>query len=129
MRTLTRLVPLALFAGAVMVQQACNGTVPDGSGLQQFPVSGVIRGNVVYNGPPPCTQNGQVVGNAIVFVFDRRNPPPPSGTATTAVNFGVVSGDALFANIPRTQGATKVCPAAGAANVLVRHPVVLRLHG
>src|SRR5580704_17691527 len=105
MRTLNRLfprlAPLALFGGAVFAQQACNGTIPDGTGLGEFPVAGVIRGNVVYNGPPPCTQSGQVVGNAIVFVFDRRNPPPPAGIATTAVNFGVVSGDALFADLPR----------------------------
>src|SRR5580704_16548529 len=79
MRTTIKLVPLALVAGAVAVQ-ACNNTaVPDDSiaGNQLTP-AGVIQGNVVYNGPPPCTQNGQVVGNAIILVFDRRNPPPPA---------------------------------------------------
>jgi hypothetical protein len=117
MRTIFTLVPLALIAGGVAVQ-ACNTNVPDDTvaGNQLTP-AGVIRGNVVYNGPPPCTQNGQVVGNAIILVFDRRNPPPPSGVATTAVNFAVVSGDLLFANVNRTTGAALQCPAAGAATV------------
>ena len=33
----------------------------------------------LYQGPRPCSANGHIVGNAIVLVFDRRNPPPPSG--------------------------------------------------
>jgi hypothetical protein len=65
------------------------------------PVSGVIRGSVLYQGPHPCTQDGHVVGAAIVLVFDQNNPPPPAGIATTPVNFGVVTGDQLFVNEPR----------------------------
>jgi hypothetical protein len=67
---------------------------------------------VVYSGPHPCSSGGHIVGSAIVLVFDRRNPPPPSGLATTALNFGVVTGDVLFADEPRNPGANVYCPVA-----------------
>jgi hypothetical protein len=44
------------------------------------------------------------------LVFDRRNPPPPNGLATTAVNFTDVTGDVLFANEPRYSGPDTYCP-------------------
>src|ERR1019366_4387754 len=47
-------------------------------------------------GPPPCSANGHIIGNALVLVFDRRTPPPPAGLAVTAINFAVVEGDVLF---------------------------------
>jgi hypothetical protein len=50
------------------------------------------------------------VGNAVVLVFDRRNLPPPNGLASTALNFGVVEGDVLFANEPRNPGPDVYCP-------------------
>ena len=75
-----------------------------------FPARGVIRGTVTYLGPPPCSRNGHIVGNAVVLVFDRRNPPPPVGIATGAVNFVAVTGDVLFTNQPRTNGADLYCP-------------------
>ena len=53
---------------------------------------GVIRGTVFYQGPPPCTEGGHVVGSAALLVFDRRNPPPPAGLAKTAVNFVFSNG-------------------------------------
>jgi hypothetical protein len=77
-----------------------------------FPARGVIRGTVTYIGPRPCSQNGHIVGNAVVLVFDRRNPPPPAGIATGAVNFVSVPGDILFVNEPRTVGPTLFCPPA-----------------
>jgi hypothetical protein len=58
------------------------------------------------------------VGAAIIFVFDRRNPPPPGGTAATPVNFGVVTGDALFASEPRNPGASTYCPDAGGTETI-----------
>lgn len=74
------------------------------------PVSGVIRGTVLYQGAHPCTQDGHVVGAAIILAFDQNNPPPPAGIATTPVNFGVVTGDQLFANEPRqTQPGVRTC--------------------
>jgi hypothetical protein len=72
--------------------------------------AGSIRGNVVYSGPHPCSSNGHIVGNAVVLVFDRRNLPPPNGLASTALNFGVVTGDVLFANEPRNPGPDVYCP-------------------
>ncbi|HEX7666995.1 MAG TPA: hypothetical protein VF407_20840 [Polyangiaceae bacterium] len=74
------------------------------------PPSGVIKGTVLYQGAHPCTQDGHVVGALIVLAFAADNPPPPGGLATTAVNFGVVSGDELFANEPRqTQPGVRTC--------------------
>lgn len=75
-----------------------------------FPARGVIRGTVTYFGPRPCSKDGHIVGNAIVLVFDKRNPPPPQGLATGAVNFVAVPGDVLFANEPRTAGKEISCP-------------------
>jgi hypothetical protein len=75
-----------------------------------FAPRGVIRGTVTYDGPRPCSKSGHIVGNAIVLVFDRRNPPPPAGVASSAVNFVAVPGDVLFANEPRSTGGELFCP-------------------
>jgi len=77
-----------------------------------FPPRGVIRGTVTYFGPRPCSKNGHIIGNAIVLVFNRRNPPPPQGLATTAVNFVAVPGDVLFANEARSIASETFCPPA-----------------
>src|SRR5690606_27055947 len=71
---------------------------------------GVIRGTVTYVGPRPCSRDGHIVGNAILLVFDRRNPPPPDGVATSTVNFVAVPGDVLFRNEPRSVGGELFCP-------------------
>ncbi|HEY4014633.1 MAG TPA: hypothetical protein VGM06_14925 [Polyangiaceae bacterium] len=97
-------------AGA-LVLAAC-GSVPVDSGGRLYPAAGVIRGTVSYQGPRPCSQNGHIVGSAVLLVFDRRNPPPPDGAAATAPNFVAVTGDVLFANEPRFTGADMYCPAA-----------------
>jgi hypothetical protein len=93
---------------------ACTTDIPTDTfgdpGSREVPPSGVIRGSVLYTGPRPCSQNGHIVGSAVVLVFDRRNPPPPNGLATTAVNFVAVTGDLLFPNEPRWPGATRYCP-------------------
>lgn len=75
-----------------------------------IPPRGVIRGTVTYVGPRPCSKNGHIVGNAVLLVFDRRNPPPPIGIATGAVNFVAVPGDVIFTNEPRSVGADLYCP-------------------
>jgi hypothetical protein len=79
-------------------------------GGREIAPAGILRGNVVYSGPHPCSADGHVVGAAILFVFDRRNPPPPNGTASTPVNFGVVTGDVLFASEPRNTAPSTYCP-------------------
>jgi hypothetical protein len=98
--------PIALFATAA----AC-GSVPDDPGSRIFPPAGAIQGSLLYQGPRPCSSNGHIVGNAILLVFDRGNPPPPAGLATTAVNFANVTGDRLFPNEPRFTGSDVYCPA------------------
>jgi hypothetical protein len=91
---------------------ACDSVVVDDtrSDNRGFPAKGVVRGTISYQGPRPCSQNGHVVGEAIVLMFDRKNPPPPGGLATTAVNFATVPGDVLFANEPRASGPDLYCP-------------------
>jgi hypothetical protein len=93
---------------------ACTTDVPTDTfgdpGSRAVPPSGVIRGSVLYSGPHPCSQNGHIVGSAVVLVFDRRNPPPPAGLATTALNFVAVTGDLLFPNEPRWPGSDRYCP-------------------
>jgi len=99
--------------GALLAAVAVACTVPIDDTREDkrlFPAQGVIRGTVTYVGPRPCTQNRRVVGNAIILAFDRRNPPPPAGVASGAVNFAVVPGDTLFANEPRTRGEGVSCP-------------------
>jgi len=98
------------------VAVAC-GSVPSETsappGGREITPSGVVEGTVVYNGPHPCSSNGHVVGAAVVFLFDRRNPPPPNGVASAPVNFGIVTGDVLFASEPRNPGADAYCPQTG----------------
>jgi hypothetical protein len=86
------------------------GSVPSDPGPRIFPVKGVIRGSVLYQGPRPCSREGHIVGGAILLVFDRRNPPPPDGLAQSAANFAVVTGDALFQREPRFTGTGLYCP-------------------
>lgn len=110
MRPFTRIFPLGLFALGL---HGC-GSVPiddQRSDSRLFKPTGVIEGTVLYQGPRPCSRNGHIVGTLIILVFDRRNPPPPGGLAATAINFGVVLGDRLFANEPRNPGSETYCPA------------------
>jgi hypothetical protein len=108
-RQLPFLLPL-LFGAAVACGTVPSETQPPPAG-RLFPPAGVIRGTVVYNGVRPCSSNGHIVGNALVLVFNRNNLPPPNGLANTVVNFGVVTGDVLFASEPRYTGADVYCPA------------------
>jgi hypothetical protein len=92
---------------ALAVAPACE-SIPVNDALD--PPTGVIQGTVLYQGPHPCSSNGHIVGNVILLFFDQNDPPPPVGLATTSVNFGVVTGDVLFANEPRWTGSTVYCP-------------------
>ncbi len=104
--------PLLVTVLIALVMAACTDVPVDDerSDKRLFPARGVIRGTVTYVGPPPCSRGGHIVGNAVVLVFDRRNPPPPAGIATAAVNFVAVTGDVLFANEPRSNGKELFCP-------------------
>ena len=97
----------ALCALALLGLAACMDVPVDDNVV---PVSGVIRGTALYQGPHPCTEDGHVVGALVILAFAQNNPPPPSGIATTAVNFGVIPGDELFANEPRqTKPGVRTC--------------------
>ncbi len=95
---------------------AC-GTVPiddQGDDKRVIPPKGLIRGTVTYIGPRPCSRDGHIVGNAVITVFDKNNPPPPAGFASGAVNFVAVPGDVLFTNEPRSTGSDLYCPGGAA---------------
>src|SRR5271156_1847976 len=124
MHAITKLIPLLLAGGAIALQ-GCDQTVSVDLTGGDIPPAGVIQGTVNYIGPPPCSQNGQIVGNAVLLLFDARNPPPPAGLGNTAVNFGVVAGGVLFHNGPVTQRATKICPDANAATMNVSAPFAI----
>jgi hypothetical protein len=109
MRPMRSFLPLLLGCIAAACGSVPSETEPPPLG-REIALTGALRGTVVYSGPHPCSSNGHVVGAAIVYVFDRRNPPPPAGLATTPVNFGVVTGDALFPDEPRNPGPSTYCP-------------------
>lgn len=109
MRTSRWILSLGLIGLVACTTEIPADTFGDPASREVTP-SGVIRGAVLYTGPHPCSQNGHIVGSAVMLVFDRRNPPPPNGLATTAVNFVAVTGDLLFPNEPRWSGSTLYCP-------------------
>lgn len=110
-RKLLFTVPALVAALGAFASGACQDVpVDNGSGSRIIPPAGVIQGTVLYQGPHPCTRDGHVVGNLILLFFNQSDPPPPAGIATTAVNFGSVSGDVLFQNEPRQAGSAKYCP-------------------
>ena len=95
-------------------------------------------------GPHPCSSNGHIVGAAIIYVFDRRNPPPPNGLATHAGELRGRDGRRALRGRAAKPGAEHVLPVAerhhrhdhdqralrhiARGRRRVRRPVVLRLH-
>lgn len=61
--------------------------------------AGVLEGTVNYSGPLPCTENGRIVGAAVLLGFDIRLLPPPEGLGTSAGSVAVVPGEKLFAGL------------------------------
>lgn len=60
-----------------------------------------VEGSVLYIGPRPrCTfEPGKppaILGRVVLTMFEYNNPPPPEGTATSALNLAYVNGDKLF---------------------------------
>jgi hypothetical protein len=88
--------------GALALVCACQEPEFRGDSPIALEPAGVIRGAVLYNGPPPCTLNGHVVGAAIVLLLDLRLLPPPDGLGTSAGNVAVVPGDVLFSGVAAT---------------------------
>jgi hypothetical protein len=76
-----------------------------------FAARGAIRGSFRYQGPPPCSLGGRIVGTGIILVWDKANLPPPLGRATRPVNFAAIPGDSLFPDRPRYTGTDALsCP-------------------
>jgi hypothetical protein len=109
--TALRCFALLLASGTAALFLGC-AQVPVDTGAQSrvLAPAGVIQGTVLYQGPHPCSENGHIRGNLILLFFDKNNPPPPAGVGSTAINFGVVTGDVLFQNEPRYGGSTPYCP-------------------
>ncbi len=91
--------------------------------LNVIPPVGIVKGTVLYSGPPPCTEAGHVVGNANLLLFDTRLLPPPDGLGTRSSRLALVQGDVLFHDLMSTlyfePSGAKYCPPAGVANVTV----------
>ncbi len=77
------------------------------------PPAGVMEGTVLYVGPRPTCDyddNGVPVrahGRVVLTLFEFDNPPPPNGSATSALNLLAIPGNAVFSNLPLS------CPPAG----------------
>ncbi|MCU0690633.1 MAG: hypothetical protein MUF54_04465 [Polyangiaceae bacterium] len=89
----------------------------------RYPPKGVMSGTVVYRGKLPCSENGFIVGNAVMTVFNVNLLPPPEGLGTSAHRLVVVPGDVLFAGvadqIPVARNGERACPPDGAPRVTV----------
>ena len=85
--------------------------------------AGALEGTVTYAGPLPCTEDGHIVGAAVLEIFDTRFLPPPEGLGTTATSLGAVGGDSLFAGVRGrltfNPDGSLWCPDPGAAPVTV----------
>lgn len=76
--------------------------------------SGRIEGTVIYRGPPPLERpagpggspQGIASGRVVLLLFDYNNPPPPSGSATSAVSVQTINAAQVFANAVRNADGT-----------------------
>ena len=89
--------------------------------FEELQPRGVIEGQVLYQGPPPCTENGHVLGAAVLYLFDSNGLPPPDGLAPSVENFSAVAGDLLFAdhvkNLQFNANGDRWCPAQNAQKI------------
>lgn len=89
-----------------------GGTAPD--------PTGVIEGTVLYQGPRPmCDRDEagvatQIRGRVIMTLFLFDNPPPPSGTATSAANLLTIPAPLLFSSLDDCM------PEEGSTEILTR---------
>jgi len=106
----------SLLASALLVTVAGSCTdVPEDEDV--FEPKGVMKGTVTYMGPLPCSENGHVVGNAVLTIFNVNALPPPTGLGLSAHRIAVVPGDVLFAGvadkIPVGENGALACPPEG----------------
>ncbi|MCB9612939.1 MAG: hypothetical protein H6721_11090 [Sandaracinus sp.] len=89
-----------------------GGTAPD--------PSGVIAGTVLYQGPRPMcerTEDGtatRLLGRVVMTLFLFDNPPPPSGSATSAANLLTIPAPLLFSSLDDCM------PPEGSTEILTR---------
>jgi hypothetical protein len=57
---------------------------------------GIIEGTILYVGPRPPCEHGRPLGRVVLTLFDYNNPPPPSGSASSALNLLTVPGSEFF---------------------------------
>ena len=95
------LISLPLWAGCgdpeVDDPRSRGGTAPDPSAV-------IESGAFLYVGPPPrcryeAGQPVEPIGRAILSLFDADNPPPPQGSASSALNLLSIPGDRLFPDL------------------------------
>jgi hypothetical protein len=64
--------------------------------------TGVMEGTVLYVGPrPQCERDADghptaVIGMVVLTLFDFYNPPPPAGSATSAISLLTIPGSSMF---------------------------------
>jgi hypothetical protein len=89
---------LAALAGCESIEQ--DDFVYQG-GMSPDPTA-IIEGSVLYIGPRPTCERDErgavarIKGNVVLTMFAFDNPPPPEGSAASALNLYVASGDRLF---------------------------------
>jgi hypothetical protein len=96
---LSRSLPTLLLPALALAATSC--TEPDQflPPNQSGGPAGALSGALTYSGPLPCTEQGYVVGAAVLLVFDTRLLPPPEGLGTTAASLATVGGETLFAGV------------------------------
>jgi len=89
-----------------------GGTAPD--------PTGVIEGTVLYQGPRPMCDRDEagvathIRGRVIMTLFLFDNPPPPSGSATSAANLLTIPAPLLFSSLDDCM------PEEGSTEILTR---------
>lgn len=112
----------SLLASALLVTMAVGcEDVPNDE--EVWPPKGVMKGTVTYLGPLPCSENGHVVGDAVITIWNVNLLPPPAGLGLSSHRVAVVPGDVLFAGvahkIPTDPNGLRACPPAGTPPVQV----------
>jgi hypothetical protein len=92
------------FTFALLALAACENVEQDlfvsNGGTSPDPTA-IFEGTVLYTGPRPRCRfvDGrfeQVLGRVALTLFEYNNPPPPEGSASSALNIAFVNGDELF---------------------------------
>jgi hypothetical protein len=91
--------------GAIALIAACDPPNTDtfrrDGGAAPDP-TGVMEGTVLYVGPRPlCRRDPEgnptaVIGSVVLTLFDYFNPPPPAGSATSALSLLTIPGSEMF---------------------------------